>query len=866
MARFKLFGWCVVAALVVAASAQSVRAQVNAGVLFLRIQTGARAAGMGGAFVALADDASATHWNPAGLGAYPLNSQWSAHPMTAAGQVLDAVALRNQLPYHNFQGYDLWILTADGMRVFRIGGGETDQITLETESVGSLGAAVRRYAPFLSEDEADLIARQAVSAQAGISADEMEASINRVLNSIPDGYRDRTLIEGVVRDFRVAFKEGRVELDRLPELRTAIAALPESGPATDETSLDRARFAMEHSISPMLPSTIAVRLADLLKGPITAIAGDGDILYVASGSGLVSFDGSRWDRVSTPADVADWGKTTINCLKLTSGRHLWAGTNDGVYVLYSGKWTKYGAESGLPSTHILKMAFSDANSGWVQTDQGLTHYDGKEFSTAFEATANLGDSLDTIIGRFMDSQDPQAINRAAVVVRQTNKFSDDFAATANAKVLIPYGLGLHGDVTAMTVDGYGRLWVGTTLGTFRFWRGEWNAFGYEPVTVTAATTTEQLARDRLGSRATDERVQRLTHYINAYNELPDGQIEAGRVVYVYRNPAGSRVNDLLSEGDILYVATEVGQLAVESGQWGRYYHDDLDRDEVGAVESRGGDVWFVTSDRVVIYQHPSREFSFMYAPWLPDFNLDLYYIYPTVVTHINGIGTVGVSVPFLSFGQIDRRDELGNVGASFNSFDMAAAVSYGTRLTPSLAAGLSAKFIYSRLADQGAGAEIGSGSGTAFAMDAGLLYDTPWKRLTLGLAVTNIGPNISYIDAQQSDPLPRNLALGFAYQIFNSTYNHLVLVGDLNKEIVSLKNSNESELKQIVYNAGFEYRYGSFLAGRAGYIYDQDGQVKTPTLGFGVSLQTIKLDLAYIPSSKDLPLANTIFYSLSGRF
>ena len=39
----------------------------NAAVLFLMISPGARAAGMGEAFVALADDATAVYWNPAGL-------------------------------------------------------------------------------------------------------------------------------------------------------------------------------------------------------------------------------------------------------------------------------------------------------------------------------------------------------------------------------------------------------------------------------------------------------------------------------------------------------------------------------------------------------------------------------------------------------------------------------------------------------------------------------------------------------------------------------------------------------------------------------------------------------------------------------
>ena len=40
----------------------------EAGVIFLNINPGARPTGMGDAFVAIADDATATYWNPAGLG------------------------------------------------------------------------------------------------------------------------------------------------------------------------------------------------------------------------------------------------------------------------------------------------------------------------------------------------------------------------------------------------------------------------------------------------------------------------------------------------------------------------------------------------------------------------------------------------------------------------------------------------------------------------------------------------------------------------------------------------------------------------------------------------------------------------------
>ena len=77
--------FCLVGVLALALGAYpTAQTQANiseAAVLFLRIASGARPAGMGESFVALADDATATHWNPAGLGRYPLSDLWMDVPI-----------------------------------------------------------------------------------------------------------------------------------------------------------------------------------------------------------------------------------------------------------------------------------------------------------------------------------------------------------------------------------------------------------------------------------------------------------------------------------------------------------------------------------------------------------------------------------------------------------------------------------------------------------------------------------------------------------------------------------------------------------------------------------------------------------------
>jgi hypothetical protein len=135
----------------------------------------------------------------------------------------------------------------------------------------------------------------------------------------------------------------------------------------------------------------------------------------------------------------------------------------------------------------------------------------------------------------------------------------------------------------------------------------------------------------------------------------------------------------------------------------------------------------------------------------------------------------------------------------------------------------------------------------------------------VGAALTNLGPNIAYIDAAQSDPLPRNLAVGVAYDLFKNPYNKLTLVGEVNKMLTDLNDGFSDEMKEAIENVGIEYWYGSFIALRAGYINDDVGQVNTPTVGAGLQYKQIRFDFAYIPSSETVPLANTLRISLTGR-
>jgi hypothetical protein len=801
MRRIQLWATLAIFGLGVLAGGQA-EAATNAGVLFLRIAPGARSAAMGEAFVAVADDATATHWNPAGLGGYPLNNEWDEIALPEYGTILDAVAVKNDLPFTDVRAYDLWILTDKGLLVVNPSGDLPDMPTsqdavgtegrmgravnwveISTAGVSSDVAAIRRYAQFLSESDAGEIAQQARGTNAGFP----------------------------------------------------------------------------------IPASVTVLINDFIKPPIRAIGGRGARLYVATGDQLLALERNQWKAVAAP-DGSDWATEGINCIEVTSGSRVWIGTDHGLLTRQRGDWERYGTGAGLTSERITDLAMMGQDDGWALTGDGLVHFEGETFTSTRDVTANVGDSLRSMLERFLSTNDPVFLDRAEAEVRSLNGLAPGADPEPGTSVQVPYQLGVRGEITALAYDSFRRLWVGTNLGVSRFSQGQWWVYGYTERVFEQATTAVAVAEQQLGSRATPERSQALAQITIDYNALDaDGNIAAGRTIYVYRNPAAAGVHDLAAVGDRLLIGTSTGQLEVKPGDWSRYYHRDLDQDQVRAIVAEGRDAWFITNDRVVRFKKAYTELAFMYSDWLPQFGLDLYYAFFSGVKHVEGLGSLGLSVKFFSYGTIQRTNEFGAPEGVFDSFDGALSLSYGTRLSPALSGGLTGKVIYSRLSDLGTAAELGRGTATAFGFDVGLLYQTPWDPLRLGTTISNLGPNISYIDAQQSDALPRNLATGLALKFIDSPFNRVIVAFDINKEIISL-NDRTSELTQIVYNIGGEWTYLNTLSGRLGYVHDHDGDLKHLTAGIGIVFRAGRVDVAYIPSNRDSPLANTLRYSLAARF
>ena len=291
------------------------------------------------------------------------------------------------------------------------------------------------------------------------------------------------------------------------------------------------------------------------------------------------------------------------------------------------------------------------------------------------------------------------------------------------------------------------------------------------------------------------------------------------------------------------------------------------------------------------------QISITHSPWLPGLGLsDLFYDFLAGKYYMKKLkGTLGMSITYLNIGTIIQTDEFGNEIGSYQAFDGALALGYGTKVTKDLSVGVVTRFIYSKLAVDPVAGEQGTGTAYDMSFDLSMLYrptKTKMKflndRFGFGINLSNIGPKVTYVDNDQADPLPTNLRLGLAYDIYKSDFNNLSMTLDFSKLLVHREENGVSDpvykgiftsfsggfddvMKSIQSSVGAEYWYGNpkLIGLRGGFFYEDPdkGKRKFITLGASIRYSMYGFDFSYISTIEDNhPLANTLRFTLSVNF
>jgi len=250
----------------------------------------------------------------------------------------------------------------------------------------------------------------------------------------------------------------------------------------------------------------------------------------------------------------------------------------------------------------------------------------------------------------------------------------------------------------------------------------------------------------------------------------------------------------------------------------------------------------------------STQVAFMHTNWFGEIFNDIYIEYLGVNKYFEDTGNVGLSVIFATYGKQQMYDEDGNFIKDFSSWDATAALTYGYQVSKNIGVGGAFKYIHSDLAPEGQGnTEVGQkGEGKSFAFDFGYLQKDiipllPMGQLDFGFNFQNFGPNITYINEEQSDPLPQNLRMGISWKAFDTELSRFTANIDMNKLLANRNHdwysrivqdwfdqSVSEEWEEVILGFGAEYAYLNLLSLRGGYLLDRTGSIEGFSFGGGI--------------------------------
>lgn len=213
----------------------------------------------------------------------------------------------------------------------------------------------------------------------------------------------------------------------------------------------------------------------------------------------------------------------------------------------------------------------------------------------------------------------------------------------------------------------------------------------------------------------------------------------------------------------------------------------------------------------------SRSISASYINFLADANMG----FTSGAYEVDKIGTFGLGIRFVGYGEFDQLDENGNNLGNFNANDIAITGGYSAPITDKLQAGGALDFIHSSYANF---------KSSAIAVSAGLFYQDTISNFSAGISVRNLGSQLSAFD-EQKEPLPLDVSVGFSKKPEAFPFHLNLTLKQLNNW--DLRTFGEQEKPEFIDNlfrhilVGGEADIGENMQVRLGYDHYLHEQTKT---------------------------------------
>ncbi len=154
-----------------------------------------------------------------------------------------------------------------------------------------------------------------------------------------------------------------------------------------------------------------------------------------------------------------------------------------------------------------------------------------------------------------------------------------------------------------------------------------------------------------------------------------------------------------------------------------------------------------------------------------NYMLDINFGYASFAKSFDNIGTFGIGVQYIDYGEFDYADETGYFsGATFGAQETALAIQYGRPLYKNLSVGANLKQIFSNFE---------SYTSYGIVADVGLNYALPKSGFSSGLVFRNMGSQLTTYTDNNYEGMPFEVQLGVSQKLlhaplrFSLTARHL---------------------------------------------------------------------------------------------
>jgi hypothetical protein len=250
-------------------------------------------------------------------------------------------------------------------------------------------------------------------------------------------------------------------------------------------------------------------------------------------------------------------------------------------------------------------------------------------------------------------------------------------------------------------------------------------------------------------------------------------------------------------------------------------------------------------------------------------------------------GTLGFQFQYVDFGRIEetRADAVdlvvpangppffnaGLTGRTFTPYSYLVGLSYARAFTEKFSAALTVKYAMESLWSEQAITLINSVTGErstyktyadVVLFDFGMLYNTGFRSVTIGVSAQNFGPQVKFADA--AHPAPLAFRLGVSANILGQ--DALLFQDGMNRFTLAYDLFQPNDYRQQMH-VGAEYSFSELLALRLGYKFDYD----TEGLTFGGGLHTdlagwpVRVDYSYGKMSEYLNTVHRISLGVQFR-